>query len=131
MIIGVDVVFIHVKNPEKMAKWYQEKLGLKIDHKTPDLGWQEFTLKNERPITRFALDYGGPDPSQVEQQPIVISFKVTNIKEVVEKFEKKGIEFFGEEKIIDVGPTLVATFKDHEGNFLQLSQRKNKKEKKF
>ncbi|MBK5114498.1 MAG: VOC family protein [Candidatus Heimdallarchaeota archaeon] len=124
MIIGVDVVFIHVKNPEKMAEWYQEKLGLEIDHKTPDLGWQEFKMGDERPITRFALDYGGTNPSQVEQQPIVISFKVSNIKSAVEQLEQKGIEFFGEEKISDVGPTLVATFKDPEGNFLQLSQRK-------
>ncbi|MHA1121256.1 MAG: VOC family protein [Candidatus Heimdallarchaeota archaeon] len=107
-----------------MAKWYQEKLGLKIDQKTPDLDWQEFTLENERPQTRFALDYSGPNPSQVEQQSIVISFKVANIKTAVEELEKKGIEFFGEEKIFDVGPALVATFKDPEGNFLQLSQRK-------
>ena len=124
MIIGVDVVFIHVKNPEKMAKWYQEKLGLVIDHKTLNLGWQEFKMDDERSPTRFALDYGGPNLSLVEQQPIVISFKVTNIVEVVEKLEKKGIEFFGVEKIFDVGPALVATFKDPEGNFLQLSQRK-------
>lgn len=124
MIIGVDVVFIHVKNPEKMAKWYHEKLGLEIDQKTPDLGWQEFNLKGERPVTRFALDYGGPNPSQVEQQPIVVSFKVANIESAVEELEKRGIEFFGEDKIFDVGPTLVATFKDPEGNFLQISQRK-------
>lgn len=124
MIIGVDVVFIHVKNPEKMAKWYQEKLGLVIDHKTPDLGWQEFKMKDEHPSTRFALDFGGPNPSKVEQQPIVISFKVANIEEAVEQLEKKGIEFLGQEKIFDVGLTLVATFKDPEDNFLQLSQRK-------
>lgn len=124
MIIGVDVVFIHVKNPEKMAKWYQEKLGLEIDHKTPDLGWQEFKMEDEHLSTRFALDFGGPNPSKVEQQPIVISFKVANIKEAVEQLEKKGIEFLGQEKIFDVGPSLVATFKDPEDNFLQLSQRK-------
>ena len=124
MIIGVDVVFIHVKNPEKMAKWYQEKLGLVIDHKTPDLGWQEFKMEDEHLLTRFALDFGGPNPSKVEQQPIVISFKVANIEEAVEQLEKKGIEFLGQEKIFDVGLTLVATFKDPEDNFLQLSQRK-------
>jgi len=124
MIIGVFVVFIHVKNPEKMAKWYQEKLGIEISNKTPNLGWQEFNLEDERPPTRFALDYGGPNPSNLEQQPIVISFKVTNIKTAVEDLEKKGIEFSGENKIFDVGPTLVATFKDPEGNYMQLSQRK-------
>ncbi|MHA1355888.1 MAG: VOC family protein [Candidatus Heimdallarchaeota archaeon] len=33
MILGIDVSFIHVKDPEMMAKWYEEKLGLKILHK--------------------------------------------------------------------------------------------------
>ena len=46
------------------------------------------------------------------------------IKTAVEELEKKCVEFYRENKIFDVGPTLVATFKDLEGNFLQLSQRK-------
>jgi len=124
MIIGVDVVFIHVRNPEKMAKWYKEKLGLELDHKTSDLGWHEFKFDEKRPQTRFALDNGGSNPSEVEQQPIVISFRVSKIEVAVKELEKKGIEFYGKDKIIDVGPTLVATFQDPEGNFLQLSQRK-------
>ncbi|MHA1355887.1 MAG: hypothetical protein ACTSPK_13495 [Candidatus Heimdallarchaeota archaeon] len=38
--------------------------------------------------------------------------------------EEKGVEFYGKNKIQDVGPTLVATFCDPEGNWMQLSQRK-------
>ena len=124
MIIGVDVVFIHVKNPEEMANWYKETLGIDLEHKTPDSEWQEFKLDEKRPPTRFALDYGGPNPSKLEQQPIVISFRVFNIETAVEELEKKGIEFYGDQKIFDVGPTLVATFQDPEGNFIQLSQSK-------
>ena len=123
MILGIDVSFIHVKDPEKMAKWYEEKLGLKIEHKTPDLGWQEFAFP-EKLTTRFALDYGGPNPSEVEAQPIIISFKVANIESTVKTLEEKGVEFYGKNKINDVGPTLVATFSDPEGNWMQLSQRK-------
>ncbi|MHA1243143.1 MAG: VOC family protein [Candidatus Heimdallarchaeota archaeon] len=124
MILGIDVSFIHVKDPEMMAKWYEEKLGLKILHKTPDLGWQEFTFPEKPTPTRFALDYGGPNPLEVESQPIVISFKVSDIESAVNILEEKGVEFYGKNKIQDVGPTLVATFCDPEGNWMQLSQRK-------
>ena len=61
----------------------------------------------------------------VEQQPIILSFKVENIEEAIEKLEKKGIEFFGTQNINDVGPTLVSTFQDIEGNWIQISQRKS------
>ena len=123
MILGIDVSFIHVKDPEKMAKWYEEKLGLKIEHKTPDLGWQEFAFP-EKPTTRFALDYGGQNPSEVEAQSIIISFKVANIESAVKTLLGRGEVCYCKNKINDVGPTFVATFSDPEGNWLQLSQRK-------
>jgi predicted enzyme related to lactoylglutathione lyase len=125
MIKGIDVVFIHAKNPDLMVKWYEEKLGLKIGFSTPDKGWQEFELDDKRSVTRFALDYCGADPSPIEKQPIIISFKVEYIEIAVKKLEKKGVEFIGKNKITDVGSSLIATFQDPEGNYLQLSQRKN------
>ncbi len=70
------------------------------------------------------MDYGSPNPSPVEQQPIIISFKVENIEIAVNKLVKKDVEFVGKSKIFDVGPTLVVILMDPEGNFLQLSQRK-------
>ncbi|NHJ39377.1 MAG: hypothetical protein FK731_05035 [Asgard group archaeon] len=124
MILGIDVVFIHIKNPELMANWYEEKLGLKIGYSTPGKNWQEFNLNEKRPVTRFALDFIGSSNSRIEQQPIIISFRVENIYDAIKILESKGIEFYGKEKIIDVGPTLIATFCDPEGNFLQISQRK-------
>lgn len=124
MILGIDVVFIHVKEPELMAQWYEEKLELKIGFSTPEKEWQEFDLNDKRPVTRFALDFGGSNPSKFEQQPIVISLKVEDIYEVIKILESRGIEFYGKEKIIDAGATLFATFCDPEGNYLQISQRK-------
>jgi hypothetical protein len=124
MIDGIDVVFIHAKNPEKLAQWYKEILELDIGYSTPDLGWQEFKLPEDRSITRFAIDYGGSEPSVVEQQSFIISFRVGDIIQAVEKLKIKGVEFFGEEKIADVGPSLVASFQDIEGNWIQISQRK-------
>lgn len=123
MILSVDVVFLHVEDPVKLRQWYNEILELENGFATPDLHWQEFVFP-EKTATRFALDYAGNNPSEVEQQKIMISFKVENIFDYVKKLESKGIEFYGINKINDVGPTLVATFQDIEGNWIQISQRK-------
>lgn len=124
MITGIDVVFIHAKNPNKLANWYKEVLEIDVGFQTPDLSWQEFKFSEERPTTRFAIDYVGDDPSEVEMQPVIISFKVENLKEAILKLKAKSIEFYGENEIHDVGPSLVATFQDIEDNWIQISQRK-------
>lgn len=124
MILGIDVVFIHAKYPVKLSNWYKEVLEIEIGFQTPDFSWQEFNFSEGRSPTSFAIDYGGENPSEVEKQPIMISFKVNDILSAVEKLEKKGIKFYGKDKIQDVGPTLVATFQDIEKNWIQISQRK-------
>ena len=123
MILGIDVVFIHTNNPEKLRNWYSDVLGLNVGFTTQDLHWQEFDF-SEPTRTRFALDFAEVNPSDAEKQKIMISFKVSDIHNFVEKLEAKGIVFFGKNKIQDVGPTLVATFQDIEGNWIQISERK-------
>ena len=123
MITGVDVVFIHTKDPVKMKKWYNDILELNSGFSTPDLHWQEFAFPEKKP-SRFALDCVSENPSEVELQKIMISFKVKNLKSFVEKLESKGVKFHGTQKIVEVGPTLFATIQDIEGNWIQFSQMK-------
>ncbi|MHA1906858.1 MAG: VOC family protein [Candidatus Thorarchaeota archaeon] len=124
MITGIDVVFIHVRDPTKMAEWYRDTLGIEMGFQTPDLHWQELQLAEGRSPTRLGLDHVGSNPSEVEQQRIMVSFGVIDIHSMVEALEKKGLHFYGNPKIIDAGPTLFATTKDPEGNWIQFSQRK-------
>jgi uncharacterized glyoxalase superfamily protein PhnB len=124
MIESIDVVFIHTRNPKKLAQWYEEKLEMKISFSTPDYNWQEFTTKHTDEPTRFAIDFPGENASGVGTQSIVISFKVTNLKQAVKELENKGIKFYGTPKIMDTGKTLFSTLRDPEGNWIQLSQRK-------
>jgi predicted enzyme related to lactoylglutathione lyase len=124
MIKGIDIVFIHVKNPKLMAEWYKKALNLDIASQTDDLHWQEFEFASDIDKTRFALDFPGEEPNGPTQQSIMISFKVDDIGPTVEQLEKKGVIFIGDPKIVDVGPSFFATFIDPEGNYIQLSQKK-------
>lgn len=122
MIKGIDVVFIHVKDP-KLAKWYMEALDLEISFQTDDLHWQEFNIPSSVNKTWFALDF----PSNTDgpnQQSTMISFSVDDIKSGVQVLEKNGVSFVSDPIIMDVGFSLVTTFMDPEGNSIQLSQRK-------
>lgn len=123
MIKGIDVAYIHTPN-KKLADWYEETLGLKKAY--GDDHWQSFQMSNG---SRFAMDFISYPSSTVQKQSIMISFQVDDIQNAVETLAKKGVRFYPDndlkKTIFDVGPTLVATFEDPDGNFVQLSQTKN------
>jgi len=120
MIKGIDVVYIHSPHRE-LEGWYAEVLGLKMGY--GDGHWQEFEMEAG---SRFAVDLTSFPRSIVEKQAVMISFRVDDIKAAVESFSANGVQFYPskEESVFDVGPALVATFQDPDGNWLQLSQTK-------
>ena len=122
MIMGIDVVYLHVFDSETLGKWYSEILGLDFKFKTSDQSWQEYDF-DKSPPSRFAIEAIRMPISQPEKQSIMISFRVDDIEEMVSNLEKKGIRFFGEPKIKKEGYSLFATFQDPAGNWLQLSER--------
>ena len=120
MIPGIDVAFIHTPH-HALADWYADVLGLPVGY--GDAGWQSFQVSEG---SRFAIDYTTFPRSAVEKQAILLSFKVNDIRQEVETLAGRGVRFYPSAKtaIFDVGPSLVATFIDPDGNWMQLSQRK-------
>ena len=120
MIKGIHVTYIHTPHKE-LSQWYEKVLGLKKNYS--DDHWHDFVLDDG---SRLGLDFTSFPRSVVEKQPIVISFKVDDIHKVVEKLGSRGVKFYPslEKTIFDAGPTLVATFQDPDGNWVQLSQDK-------
>ncbi len=91
-----------------------------------DSEWTEYQTEG---VTRFAVEHVGYPRSDVENQPIMISFRVADIQLAVETLAARGVRFYpsAEETIFEVGPSLVATFLDPAGNWVQLSQRSQPK----
>ena len=120
MILGIDVAFIHTPH-RSLADWYADVLGLPVGY--GDAGWQSFQVSEG---SRFAIDFTSFPRSAVEKQAITLSFKVDDIRQTVETLVARGVSFYpsAETAIFDVGPSLVATFLDPDGNWMQLSQRK-------
>lgn len=122
MIKGIHTTYIHTPNKE-LANWYEENLGLKKGY--GDDHWQAFDTAEG---STFALDFIGYPSSTVQKQSVMISFEVEDIELAVEELSKKKVRFYPdndkEKTIFDVGPALVATCEDPDGNFFQISQRK-------
>ncbi len=119
-IRGVEVAFLHSANGRRLADWYEEVLGL--PRRFGDATWIEFEVAGE---SRFAIDVTGFPRSEVEAQPVMISFTVDDVEQAVELFASRGVDFYpdAERTIVDVGPSRVATFRDPDGNWLQLAER--------
>lgn len=120
IIKGIDVVFAHISRQETVA-WYRDVLGLELLYE--DGHRAEFETSD---AVRFALDHVGDHPSEVERQRIMISFRVRDLQDAISALQVRGVVFHeGATGIVnDVGPSLVATFRDPDGNWLQISQRK-------
>lgn len=120
MIKGIDVVYLH-SDHHALGDWYGEVLGLVKGY--GDGHWQEFQVEAG---SRFALDYTAYPKSVVEKQAVMISFRVDDIHTAVTELAARGVKFYPspENAIFDVGPALIATFADPDGNWMQLSQRK-------
>jgi catechol 2,3-dioxygenase-like lactoylglutathione lyase family enzyme len=120
LILGVDVVFLHTSDPS-LRYFYRDILGLALGYE--DGHWHEFVMVEG---SRFGLDFTDDLRSEIENQAVMVSFKVADIHHAVEAFRQRGVRFAetSEGFIFDVGPTLVATFQDPDGNWMQLSQRK-------
>jgi predicted enzyme related to lactoylglutathione lyase len=123
MIKNVSVAYIHTPNKE-LANWYEEKLGLKKGY--GDDHWQSFEMEGE---TRFALDFIDYPSSTVEKQSMMISFEVDDIHKALSELHDKGVRIYPDNDarraIHDVGPSLVVTCEDPDGNYFQLCQAKS------
>jgi extradiol dioxygenase family protein len=118
MIQGIDVVFLHTQD-ENLHRWYADVLGLEPG--LQDDGWVEFNMQTR---SRFAVEQVSTTPSKVENQPVMISFRVDNIYQVVETLAARGVQFHPTPgtTVFEAGMSLVATFQDPAGIWLQLSQ---------
>ena len=118
MIQGIDVVFLHTQD-KNLRLWYADVLGLEPG--LQDGSWVEFNMQIR---SRFAVEQVSTTPSRVENQPVMISFRVENIYQAVETLAARGVHFHPttETTIFEAGMSLVATFQDPAGNWLQLSQ---------
>jgi predicted enzyme related to lactoylglutathione lyase len=112
MVEGVAAVWVPVKDMDRAATFYEDSLGLKVDR--VDDKWAEVDA-NGLLIGLNAREGEGAD---ADGGPVISFQPEGEIDEAKRDLESRGVEFAAE--ISEHPWGRIATFKDSEGNDLQL-----------
>ena len=114
----VDFVAVPVQDLKRADEFYGQTLGLR---RNPNSGprWVEYELGNVT-LALVSPEAMGPDfEAHGHQMPIAL--RVPDVDEARQKLEALGIEFV--HGTIDSGVCRLATFRDPDGNAIQLHRR--------
>ena|SRR5688572_3614436 len=116
MIEGMAGIVIWTDNLEPMARFYRDILNLPVHSVHPDF------VAFEYGVMRFSIglhsEVNGPtkDPHR-----IMVNFGTSGIHKLTEELKAKGVQFIREPELEEWGG-YIATFRDPDGNLLQLLQ---------
>lgn len=121
MISGYDSFLLWSTNYQELAKWYQEKLNLKVITQLNLPDDSDYLLSVGESKTPLWIGYHDKvHGKSKDPYRIMIGFTVTNIEQMCEELKNKGVEFEADLTISPTGDYKVATIKDPEGNIIQL-----------
>ena len=114
----VDFVAVPVQDLKRADEFYGQTLGLRRNSNSGDR-WVEYELGNVT-LALVSPEALGPDfEARGHQMPIAL--RVPDVDDAREKPEAVGIEFV--HGTIDSGVCRLATFRDPDGNAIQLHRR--------
>ncbi|WP_415157120.1 VOC family protein [Maritalea sp.] len=114
-VTGIGGIFFRAKDPEMLAKWYENNLG--IDQMPDDygiLGWRP----KGGPTLFLPFDHTMEDFKTIPNQNFMLNFRVNDLSAMVIQLRKAGIEVsVGAEKEPN---GYFAQLHDPEGNCIEL-----------
>ena len=93
-VVGIGGIFFKANDPEKLAAWYKEHLGLEVE----DYGGVTFREppKDDTTPQRQAYAIWSPFAADTDyfapsSKPFMINFRVTNLDELLANLRAKGV----------------------------------------
>jgi catechol 2,3-dioxygenase-like lactoylglutathione lyase family enzyme len=122
-VTGIGGIFFKAREPERMAAWYREHLGIPSVDGHADFVWEDKEHPDRVGRTVWSLfpgttDYFGSSPS-----PFMINYRVSNLERMLDQLRRGGITV---EKVEDYDYGRFAWLTDPEGNRIELWEPKDK-----
>lgn len=114
-VTGIGGVFIRARDPEALARWYRDHLG--IDPVPEDANATPWL--SEGGVTVFAPFAADTDYFPAGQQ-VMINFRVADLAAMLAQLRAAGVEVFNESAMDGIGQ--FAHITDPEGNAVELWQ---------
>ena len=122
-VTGIGGIFFRVQDPERMAAWYRDHLGISSENGYAVFDWRE----NEKPdapgstvwsVFPADTDYFGP-----ARPAFMINYRVANLEKMLDQLRQGGVTV---EKVEDSDYGTFAWITDPEGNRVELYEPKGK-----
>jgi catechol 2,3-dioxygenase-like lactoylglutathione lyase family enzyme len=122
-VTGIGGVFFRVRDPERMAAWYRDHLGISSQGGYADFVWREHERPNEVGRTVWAVFPPDTDHFGPTQPAFMINYRVSNLERMLAQLRSKGVAV---EKVEDYDYGRFAWITDPEGNRIELWEPKSK-----
>lgn len=109
---GIGGVFFRAEDPEKLARWYSEHLGVDNGLEGTSVWQQEAGPTILAPFSMDAGYFGRPE------QQFMVNFRVRDLDAMLSQLRAAGVEVVSEEE--EEGAGRFAFIVDPEGNRVQL-----------
>jgi predicted enzyme related to lactoylglutathione lyase len=121
-VTGIGGVFFKARDPEHLATWYREHLGIPALNSCADFSWREKDHPDQvgrtvRSIFPTDTDYFGSSSA-----PFMINYRVSNLERMLEQLRGAGVVV---EKVEEYHYGRFAWIMDPEGNRIELWEPKN------
>ena len=116
-VTGIGGVFLKARDPEAMANWYREHLGIATKDGYTDFKWRDKDKPELVGQTVWSLFPADTDYFKPSTAPFMINYRVENLERMLEQLKKGGVTV---EKVEDADYGRFAWIMDPEGNRIEL-----------
>src|SRR5262245_31891703 len=113
-VTGIGGVFFKAQDPEKMAAWYREHLGIRSKQGYADFAWRDKDKPEQVGRTVWSLF---PAATDHFRSAMMINYRVANLDRMLEQLRGGGVMI---EKVEDYDYGRFAWITDPEGNRIEL-----------
>ena len=126
MIQGIESILLFSENAEKLAKFYQDKVGLKqtMEAEMGEKGEELFAFEMDKGSALYIVDHSAIKGKNKDPKRVMLNLEVANIEDEVGKLEKSKVKRVQDIHHVE-GYGKIATFEDIDGNYFQLVQVKD------
>ena len=113
-VTGIGGIFFKARDPEKMAAWYRDQLGIRAEDGHADFAWREKDRPEEMGRTVWSIF---PADTDYFGSAVMINYRVSNLDQMLEQLRQSGVTV---EKVEDFDYGRFAWITDPEGNRVEL-----------
>ena len=122
-VTGIGGVFYKAQNPESLAAWYRQHLGISAPEGHADFLWRERKNPKRMGRTVWSVFPADTDYLGLSARGFMINYRVANLGRMLEQLRHGGVKV---EKVEDYDYGRFAWITDPEGNRIELWEDKGK-----